>query len=75
MNPDIAMLPIDGYFNMGPKEAVYALKLLKVSKVIPMHYGTFPLLKFTPDDLKKEIEKSDLKVEMIEFKINEEKFL
>ena len=72
-NPEIAMLPIDGYFNMGPREAVYALKLLKVLKVIPMHYGTFPLLKGTPEDLKKEIEKNELETQMIVFEINETK--
>jgi len=74
-NPEIAMLPIDGYFNMGPREAVYALKLLEVSKVIPMHYGTFPLLKGTPDDLKEKIEESKLNTEMIVFEISETKDL
>jgi L-ascorbate metabolism protein UlaG (beta-lactamase superfamily) len=72
-SPDIAMLPIDGYFNMGPKEAVYALTLLDVKKVIPMHYGTFPLLKGTPEQLKKEMDSKKLKIEMIEFNINQEK--
>jgi L-ascorbate metabolism protein UlaG (beta-lactamase superfamily) len=72
-SPDIEMLPIDGYFNMGPKEAVYALTLLDVKKVIPMHYGTFPLLKGTPEQLKKEMDSKKLKIEMIEFNINQEK--
>jgi len=71
--PDIAMLPIDGFFNMGPRETVYALRLLETPKVIPMHYGTFPLLKGTPEQLKEEIDKEQLSTEMIEFQINEEK--
>jgi L-ascorbate metabolism protein UlaG (beta-lactamase superfamily) len=52
--PDLALLPIGGHFTMGPEDAAYAIKmLLKPKKVIPMHYGTFPALKGTPEELKK----------------------
>ena len=71
--PEIVFLPIDGYFNMGPREAIYALKLLTPEIIIPMHYGTFPLLKGTPKQLEELLNKEDLKVKMLEFKINEEK--
>lgn len=47
--PDIALLPIGGHFTMSPKEAAYAVRLLGPSVVIPMHYGTFPVLTGTPD--------------------------
>ena len=52
--PEYALLPIGGLATMGPKEAAYALaKYLKsVKKVIPMHFGTFPLLAGTPEQLK-----------------------
>ncbi len=52
--PDIAMLPIGGHFTMDPREAAYALDNLlhSVKKVIPMHFGTFPILAGTPDELK-----------------------
>lgn len=52
--PEYALLPIGGHFTMGPREAAYALaKYLKSVKIcVPMHYGTFPLLKGTPDQLK-----------------------
>ncbi|MBD3190702.1 MAG: metal-dependent hydrolase [Candidatus Heimdallarchaeota archaeon] len=43
-DPDLAFLPIGSHFTMGPKEAAKALQLLKVQKVIPMHYKTFPVL-------------------------------
>jgi hypothetical protein len=36
---------------MGPREAAYACKLLKPKAVIPMHFGTFPVLTGTPSDL------------------------
>jgi L-ascorbate metabolism protein UlaG (beta-lactamase superfamily) len=46
--PDVAMLPIGDYYTMGPREAAYAVKLLGVKNVIPMHYATFPELTGTP---------------------------
>lgn len=52
--PTIAMLPIGDRFTMGPREAAYAIKLLGVKKVIPMHWGTFPLLTGTPEQLREE---------------------
>lgn len=42
--PDLALLPIGSHFTMDPKEAAYACKLLRPKYVIPMHYGTWPLL-------------------------------
>ncbi|MDR7429972.1 MAG: metal-dependent hydrolase, partial [Armatimonadota bacterium] len=50
--PQVAMLPIGDRFTMGPTEAAYAIRLLGVKCVIPMHYATFPLLTGTPDALK-----------------------
>lgn len=49
--PEVALLPIGGHFTMSPKEAAYAVRLLKPQLVIPMHYGTFPLLAGTPEAL------------------------
>ena len=52
--PDLALLPIGGSYTMGPKEAAFAIdELIKPKMVIPMHYGTFPILKGTPAELKK----------------------
>jgi L-ascorbate metabolism protein UlaG (beta-lactamase superfamily) len=50
--PDLAMLPIGGHFTMGPVEAALAVELLGVKEVVPMHYGTFPILAGTPDALR-----------------------
>ncbi len=51
-HPDVALLPIGGHFTMDPAHAAYAVKnLLKTPTVIPMHYGTFPPLKGTPEAL------------------------
>jgi L-ascorbate metabolism protein UlaG (beta-lactamase superfamily) len=51
-NPDVAVLPIGGHFTMDPREAGVALELLGTSRCIPYHYGTFPLLKGTPEELR-----------------------
>ena len=55
--PTVAMLPIGGHFTMGPAEAAHAARLLKVQTVVPMHYGTFGLLKGTPDELTAELKR------------------
>ncbi|TMK79316.1 MAG: metal-dependent hydrolase [Actinobacteria bacterium] len=50
--PDVAILPIGDHFTMGPREAAVALELLAVKRCVPCHYGTFPLLHGTPDQLR-----------------------
>jgi L-ascorbate metabolism protein UlaG (beta-lactamase superfamily) len=52
--PDLACLPIGDNYTMGPREAAHAIKLLGVQHVIPMHYGTFPVLTGTPEALRAE---------------------
>jgi L-ascorbate metabolism protein UlaG (beta-lactamase superfamily) len=52
--PDLAMLPIGDLFTMGPREAAYAIRLLGVKHVVPMHYATFPFLTGTPEALRQE---------------------
>jgi L-ascorbate metabolism protein UlaG (beta-lactamase superfamily) len=52
--PDVAMLPIGDVFTMGPREAAFAIRLLGVKHVIPMHYATFPMLTGTPEELRAE---------------------
>ena len=47
--PDAALLPIGDHFTMGPDDAAEACRLLGVKRVIPCHYGTFPLLTGKPE--------------------------
>jgi L-ascorbate metabolism protein UlaG (beta-lactamase superfamily) len=54
LRPDIAMLPIGDHYTMGPRSAAEAIRMLGVKKVMPMHFGTFPVLVGTPDDVRKE---------------------
>ena len=51
-SPDVAILPIGGHFTMDPREAGVALQLVGTTRCIPCHYGTFPLLAGTPDELR-----------------------
>jgi L-ascorbate metabolism protein UlaG (beta-lactamase superfamily) len=50
--PQAAFLPIGGHFTMDPTAAALAVELLGVRDVVPMHYGTFPLLAGTPQQLR-----------------------
>jgi L-ascorbate metabolism protein UlaG (beta-lactamase superfamily) len=51
-SPDVAVLPIGGHYTMDPREAAVAIELLGVDRVVPCHYGTFPVLKGTPAELR-----------------------
>ncbi|GHO58096.1 metal-dependent hydrolase [Ktedonobacter robiniae] len=65
--PDIAILPIGDRFTMGVRGAALATKLLGVTQVIPMHYGTFPVLTGTPQTFREALRAANLeKVEVIE---------
>ena len=52
--PDYAVLPIGDYFTMGPREAAIAIDMLGNPRIVPCHWGTFPLLRGTPDELQQE---------------------
>lgn len=49
--PEVAMLPIGGHFTMGPREAALAVRYLAPRMVLPLHFGTFPPLTGTPEEL------------------------
>ena len=63
--PDLALLPIGGFYTMDPARAARACELLRVPRVIPMHWGTFPILAGTPDELRREIAGRGLSTEVI----------
>lgn len=49
--PEVALLPIGGHFTMGPREAALAVHYLAPKTVLPLHFGTFPPLTGTPEQL------------------------
>jgi len=54
-SPELAFLPIGDHFTMNPREAAYAAKLLGVKSVVPIHWGTFPILTGTPAQLRESL--------------------
>lgn len=60
--PEIAFLPIGDRFTMGPDAAARACAMLGVRQVVPMHWGTFPVLTGTPERLKSLVEPAGVQV-------------
>jgi L-ascorbate metabolism protein UlaG (beta-lactamase superfamily) len=68
--PDIALLPIGDFYTMGPEQGAYATRLLGVKTVVPMHYGTFPVLTGTPERLR-ELTKDIADLQIVDVKPGE----
>jgi L-ascorbate metabolism protein UlaG (beta-lactamase superfamily) len=65
--PDVAFLPIGGHFTMDPAHAAHAVReLLRTPVVVPMHYGTFPPLKGTPEQFREALGESDSEIVVME---------
>jgi L-ascorbate metabolism protein UlaG (beta-lactamase superfamily) len=64
--PELAVLPIGDLYTMSPHEAALACRLLQPRKVIPMHFGTFPALTGTPEQLREAIRGLDIEVLALE---------
>lgn len=61
--PDLALVCIGGHFTMDPERAAYAVReLIRPKQVIPMHYGTNPLLNRTPAEFKAALGNGPIKV-------------
>jgi L-ascorbate metabolism protein UlaG (beta-lactamase superfamily) len=54
-HPQIALLPIGGVYTMKPAEAAVAARMLQLRVIVPIHWGTFPALTGTPEELRKEL--------------------
>jgi L-ascorbate metabolism protein UlaG (beta-lactamase superfamily) len=54
--PDLAILPIGGHYTMDPRGAALAVELLGAPAVMPIHYGTFPILAGSPEALRAELD-------------------
>jgi L-ascorbate metabolism protein UlaG (beta-lactamase superfamily) len=64
--PELVMLPIGGHYTMGPREAARAVEWLGARHVLPLHYGTFPILAGTPDQLRDELRERGVEAEVHE---------
>ena len=61
---DIMLVCIGDHFTMGPIRAADAVKLVGPKMVVPMHYGTFPVLTGTPETFGKELKERGVKSEL-----------
>lgn len=69
--PELAFLPIGDLFTMDPVQAARACRYLGVRRVIPIHWGTFPLLTGTPQKLVKALGDQGVNCEVITLKPGE----
>ncbi len=61
--PDLFLVPVGGHFVMSPTDAAYATReWIKPKSAMPMHYGTNPYLKGTPEEYVKAMDGSGVKV-------------
>ncbi|MBI2304931.1 MAG: metal-dependent hydrolase [Chloroflexi bacterium] len=61
--PDLALVPIGGFYTMDAKAASIACReLIQAQHVIPMHYGTMPVLAPDADEFKQLMMGSNIQV-------------
>ena len=53
--PDLSFIPIGDRYTMGVRSAAKAVEFIKTQKVIPIHYGTFPIVNTDPQEFKSEV--------------------
>ena len=65
-HPNILLIPIGDRFTMGPPGAALAVKkFFKSAKyVVPMHFGTFPLLTGTLESFREELTKQGVSLDI-----------
>lgn len=63
--PELAFLPIGDHFTMDPRQAAMACRLLGVSYVVPLHWGTFPVLTGTPEEFEAQVGERELACEVV----------
>ncbi len=68
---DVMLACIGGHFTMGPERAAEAVKLVKPARVIPMHFGTFPLLTGKPSELEAAIKSRKLRTQVQSLHVGE----
>ncbi len=68
---DYMLACIGGHFTMGPDRAADAVKLVGARTIIPMHYGTFPILNGTPAELEKALKSEGSKAKVKTMNIGE----
>lgn len=62
-DPDLVLVPIGGHFTMDPAHAAWAIdELVQPATVVPIHYGTFPPLKGTPEQFERALDDPSIEI-------------
>lgn len=54
-SPDLSFIPIGDRYTMGVASAAKAVEFTQTKKVIPIHYGTFPVVDADPEEFRKQV--------------------
>jgi L-ascorbate metabolism protein UlaG (beta-lactamase superfamily) len=61
---DVMLACIGDHFTMGPQRAALAASLVKPGMVVPMHFGTFPVLDGTTDEFSAALRKQGVRTKL-----------
>ena len=64
-NPQLGFVPIGDHFTMGPREAARACEWLGLKRVVPIHWGTFPVLVGRPRELEEALKEANCACEVV----------
>jgi L-ascorbate metabolism protein UlaG (beta-lactamase superfamily) len=70
---DLMLAGIGGHFGMDPARAAQAVEWVQPKQVVPMHFGTYPILAGTPAQFKSALDQRGLGDRMVEMKPGEER--
>jgi L-ascorbate metabolism protein UlaG (beta-lactamase superfamily) len=70
-HPGVMLACIGGHFTMDPQDAAIAARDVGATTVVPMHYGTFPVLPGTPQEFGQALKKAAPRAKMLEMKVGE----
>lgn len=70
-HPNVALIPIGGYYTMGPGEAAKAVEMIRPNAAIPMHYQTFPVLMPSAEEFRKVVNERVPEVKVVVLKPGE----
>jgi L-ascorbate metabolism protein UlaG (beta-lactamase superfamily) len=68
---DVMFACIGGHFTMDPVDAATAVRLVRAKAVVPMHFGTFPVLRGTPAELEAALRKQGSNAKVVTMKPGE----
>lgn len=63
--PEVALLPIGGFFTMDPRQAALATSLISPKVVVPMHYGTWEPIEQDPKEFERLVNDSSPVTEVV----------